>query len=335
MRTMKKRFRERDQRTVGIVGVLVVVALLVLALSSGSIYRALTSVSYTAWFAEAGGLAAGADVRVGGLTVGTVDTVTLARGQVKVGFSLQEPGHLGDLTGAAIRTATPLGVKFLAVLPSGGGQLAPGAEIPLDRTSSPYDLAAILGQLTQHTAQLDTGQLAEALDTVAGTLANTPDELRTTLDGVNRLAQLVAGQDQALRDLLARANTVTGVLAQRNRELSQLFADGTLLLGELNAHRTVIGQLLTSTTAMLDQLTGLVHDNQQQLGPALAQLQGVLDLLNSDNQLLGSVIQGLNTYSGTLGESVGGGPWFYGYIPDLPPTNIAPLLPDVLKALGP
>ncbi|TDV55357.1 MCE family protein [Actinophytocola oryzae] len=335
MLNTKKRFRERDPRKVGIVGVLAVVALLVLALSSGSLYRALTSVAYSAWFAEAGGLSVGADVRIGGLTVGEVESVALARGHVKVGFTVAEPGNLGARTGAAIKTATPLGVRFLAVLPEGTGRLAPGAEIPLDRTSSPYDLAAILGQVTQHTEQLDTGRLAEALDTVADTLKDTPDELRTTLDGVNRLAQTVAGQDQALRDLLSRADTVTGVLAQRNRELAQLFDDGTLLLGELNRHRTVISQLLTSTATLLDQLTGLVHDNQRQLEPALQQLQGVLDLLNADDHLLGSVIQGLNAYTGSLGESVGGGPWFYGYIPNLPPTNLAPLLPDVLKALGP
>lgn len=335
MLIMKKRFRELDPRKVGVAGLLLVVVLLVLALTSGTIYRSLTSASYSAVFSEAAGLASGAEVRIGGLAVGEVDSVELEGGHVRVKFSVQGPGNLGEQTGAAIKTATPLGVKFLAVLPSGTGQLASGAEIPLSRTSSPYDLAGVLGQLTQRTQQLDTGKLATALDTVATTLRDTPQDLRNALDGVNRLAGTVSEEDQGLRDLLSRANTVTGVLAQRNRELSQLFDDGNLLLGELNQRKDVIAQLLSSTTTMLDQLSGLVHDNQQQLRPALDQLRGVVDLLNSDNQLFGSVLQGLNIYAGSLGESVGGGPWFYGFIPDLPPTNIVPLLPDVLKAVGP
>jgi phospholipid/cholesterol/gamma-HCH transport system substrate-binding protein len=331
----KKRFRERDPRLIGLIGTAVVLTLLAVTLSSGSIYRSLTGGSYTALFAESAGLAPGAEVRIGGLAVGKVEGVRLAGDHVKVAFTVAGPGALGELTAAAIKTANPLGVKFLAVLPTGGGQLADGAEIPLARTTSPYDLTEVLGQLTRHTGQLDTGKLAQALDTVATTLKGTPQALHTTLDGVNRLAQTVAGQDQSLRELLGRANTVTGVLAQRNRQLSQLFDDGNLLLGELNQRRALISSLLTTTTGMLDQLTGLVHDNQQQLGPVLQQLQGVLDLLNSDDRTLGSVIQGLNIYAGSLGESVSGGPWFFGYIPNLPPTNLAPLLPDVLKAVGP
>lgn len=335
MLTAKKRFRERNPRLIGVVGLAVAAALLVLTMSSGAIYRSLTSASYSALFRESAGLAAGADVRIGGLAVGKVDGVRLAGDHVTVTFTVEGPGNLGELTGAAIKTANPLGVKFLAVLPSGGGQLPEGTEIPLVRTSSPYDLTEVLSHLTQTTGQLDTAQLATALDTVATTLQGTPQALHSALDGVNRLTQTIAGQDQALRDLLSHANTVTGVLAQRNRQLSQLFDDGNLLLGELNARRTLISSLLSSTTAMLEQLSGLVHDNQQQLKPALQQLQGVLDLLTSDDRTLGSVIQGLNIYAGSLGESVSGGPWFYGYIPNLPPTNLAPLLPDVLKAVGP
>ncbi|GAA5148915.1 hypothetical protein GCM10023321_11920 [Pseudonocardia eucalypti] len=335
MLNSKIRFRERDPRVVGTVGIAAVVVMLLLALTSGSLYRSLANASYSAQFTEAAGLTAGADVRIGGLTVGKVDSVELAGDHVRVEFNVAGPGNLGELTGAAIKSATSLGVRYLAVLPSGGGQLPAGAEIPLARTTSPYDLTQILGQLTQHSARLDKQQLAKALDTVATTLKGTPAALHGALDGVNRLTQLVAQEDQALRELLGRANTVTGVVAQRNRELSRLFNDGNLLLDELNRRRAVIASLLTSTSSMLEQLSGLVRDNREQLRPALEELQKVLDMLNADDQLMGSTIQGLNIYAGSLGESVAGGPWFFGYIPDLPPTNLAPLLPDVLKAVGP
>jgi phospholipid/cholesterol/gamma-HCH transport system substrate-binding protein len=335
MLSVNTRFRELDPRKVGLIGMALVLVGLVLALNSGAIYRSLTSATYSAAFVEAGGLTEGSDVRIGGFPVGKVQTVKLDHGHVRVDFTVKGPGNLGALTGAAIKTATPLGNKFLAVLPSGGGRLEPGSEIPLSRTNSPYDITGILSQLTQKTEQLDAPKLATALDTAAATLKNTPGSLRTTLDGINRLSQTITGQDQQLRDLLAHADSVTGVFASRNRQLSQLFDDGNLLLAELDRRRAVIAQLLTTTTATVDQLNGLVHDNQQQLRPALQQLQGVLDLLNRDDQLIGSVVQGLNVYAGGLGDSVGGGPWYYGYIPNLPPTNLVPLLPDVLKKVGP
>jgi phospholipid/cholesterol/gamma-HCH transport system substrate-binding protein len=335
MRSMKTRFRERDPRKVGLVGVLVVGAMLALSLTSGSILRSLTSATYTASFAEASGLTSGAEVRIGGHGVGKVESVKLDRGQVKVRFTVEGPGNLGELTGAAIKTATPLGVKFLAVLPAGGGQLADDAEIPLHRTTSSYDLTTILRQLTERSEEIDSGQLVRALDTVSTALRDTPEELHATLEGVNRLAQTIAGQDQQLRGLLERADTVTGVLAQRNRELSRLFDDGNLLLAELNQRRTVISQLVRTTATLLENLRGLVQDNQHQLRPVLDQLKGVLDILNRDERFLGTLMHGLNVYAGNLGEAVGGGPWFYGYIPNLPPTNLVPLLPDILKAVGP
>lgn len=327
----KKKFREFDPRKVGLIGVAFLLVLLAVTLSSGKIYRSLTSETYSAAFKEAGGLRAGAEVRIGGLAVGEVQSVELDHGHVKVQFTVEEPGNLGGETGAAIKTATPLGVKVLTVLPAGGGELPADSEIPLSRTNSPYDLAQILGQLTRQTGKLDTPQLAQALDTVSAALKDTPKGLRSSLNGVNRLAQTVNSQDQALRDLLSRAETVTGVFAQRNRDLSELFDQGNRLFAELDKRRAVIRMLLRTTNTTIDQLRGLVQDNQQQIQPTLRHLEGALDLLNRDDKLLGSIIQGFNIYAGSLGESVGGGPWFYGYIPNLPPTNIAPLLPDLLK----
>lgn len=330
-----KSFREMNRGRIGVVGAVVVVVALAVALNSGAIYRALTSATYTAAFSEAGGLKVGDEVRIGGYTVGQVKDVSLEGGHVTAEFTVEGPGNLGTLTGAGIKTATPLGTRFLGVFPSGGGHLPSGSEIPLERTNSPYSINQVLSQLTTQSGEIDTGQFSKALDTVSSTLQDAPPSLRKALDGVSSLSKAIAGQDSDLRKLLANADSVTGVFAERNQQLSRLFQDGNLLLNELNSRREVISQLLVNGKAMLDQLNGLVKDNEQQLGPVLEQLHGVLDMLNRDDQLIGSIIQGANTYAGSLGDDVGSGPWYVGYVPNIAPTNIAPLLPDVLKSLGP
>lgn len=320
----------RNTVRIGATGLAVLLGLMLLALNSGTVIRDLTTTSYHADFAEAGGLAAGDTVRVAGLIMGTVDSVALQGSHVEVTFSVRHGGHLGTTTGAAIRTATVLGTKYLALLPSGQGTLAAGSTIPLSRTQSAYNLTEILSTLTNKVGAVNTGQLAKSFDTIATAFQNSPPALRSTLTGVRALSETIASRDAALSQLLAHAGAVTGVLAQRSHQIGTLITDGNQLLATLYQRRAEIRLLLVNVTAVIDQLKGLAADNQRQLGPALAQLQGVLTVLNNNATNITQIIAGLQRYAGSLGEVVGGGPWFYAYLQNIVPTNLVPVVPGLL-----
>ena len=93
---------------------------------------------YSAYFAEAGGIKSGSDVRVSGLSVGRVSDIHLEGTKVRVDFTVGNGVELGDRTEAAIKTETVLGTKMLELTPRGDGKLT--GTIPLERTTSPYDL---------------------------------------------------------------------------------------------------------------------------------------------------------------------------------------------------
>jgi len=327
MPILRQNFSERDPVKVGIAALLGITLLGVVLFSASPVVRALSSISYTAVFGDAGGLQTGNDVRLNGARVGKVDNVRLDDDHVDVDFTVTHVGRLGLATRAAIKAETVLGTKFLGVQPEGPGELPAGAVIPLERTNSPYDIAQALSTLTRKSEQLDKQHLVQALNTINTTFADTPPSLRSALDGVSRLSQTLASRDVALRELLAHANTVTGVVARRSDNLVQLVTDGDQLLTELNRRREVIRQLLVNVTRVFDQLNGLVKDNRDQLQPALDELKDVLDLLNRNDKNLAAVVHGLNTFGGVLGDTVGGGPWAYSTIGNLPPTNLFPPLP--------
>lgn len=316
----------------GVVGLLVVTILVGVALSAAGIRDAVTTDAYSARFSEVGGLNPGDQVRVAGVQAGTVDAIDLEPGAVVVHFTVDRSGRIGTETGATIRTATVLGTKFLDVEPSGPGALEEGSEIPLARTRSPFDVQQILNRLTRETGELDVPTLARSLGTVADTLDRTPPELRAAISGLTRLSDTIAARDEGLRQLLANANGVTGILAQRSGQITQILADGNLLLGELVARRDAINGVLVQTTAVFNQLNGLVEDNQEQIDPALRELSQVLDLLHRNRDGIAATIEGLRNYAGSLGEAVSGGPWFYGYIPNLAPTNLSQQTLDGLLA---
>ena len=140
-----KSFAERNPLVIGAVGV----SLTATAIFLGLQYRHLPFVSsqrsYSGYFAEAGGLTGGEAVQVNGYKAGSVSGITLDGARVLVTFKVDEGIHLGDRTEAAIKTKSLLGAKILEVTPRGDGSLV--GPIPVERTTSPYQLPDALGDL--------------------------------------------------------------------------------------------------------------------------------------------------------------------------------------------
>lgn len=322
-----KHFAERNTRTIGLIGIGVIVAVLVAAVNIGPILGLLGGSTYTAAFTDAAGLTAGSQVRVSGLKVGNVQSVEIDGAQVVVEFTAQDV-RLGEQTRAAIKAESALAGKVLALTPRGDGELS--ETIPVQRTDTPYSLTDAVQDTSATAGQIDTRRLAEAFDTLSETFADTPSELRGALRGVRRLSETIASRDEALGDLLSSANGVSGLLAERSKQITTIMADGNKLLAELEARRDVIDALLVNLTELSEQISGLVKDNRSTLRPALRELRATLKVLNKNKGNLEKVIAGIAAYAKSLGETVGGGPFFYALVQNLAPTNLAPVLPGLL-----
>src|SRR6476646_224940 len=103
-----KPLAERNRITVGVVGILIVLALVVAVFSYNKIPFIKGTDDYSAYFSEAGGIKAGSDVRVSGLSVGKVSGVKLDGTKVLVTFTVSDNVALGDRTEASIKTETVL-----------------------------------------------------------------------------------------------------------------------------------------------------------------------------------------------------------------------------------
>ena len=118
-----KPLAERNRLTVGLVGVAIIVALVTAVFSYDKIPFIKGTSDYSAYFAEAGGIKSGSDVRVSGLGVGRVSGISLEGTKVLVDFTVRDGVDLGDRTEAAIKTETVLGTKYLELTPRGDGSL--------------------------------------------------------------------------------------------------------------------------------------------------------------------------------------------------------------------
>lgn len=328
-----KPLAERNRLTVGLVGVLVLATLVVAVFSYDKIPFIKGTSDFSAYFADAGGIKTGSDVRVSGLGVGRVSDITLQGNKVLVDFTVGDNVELGDRTEAAIKTETVLGTRYLELTPRGDGSL--NGPIPLERTKSPYDLTDALGDLTTTISGLDTTQLSSSLTTLAETFKDTPPELKLALEGVARFSDTLNTRDAKLRDLLANANKVTAVLAKRSDQIAQLVANANALLAELLSQRQSLDALMGNLTAVSTQISGLVSDNRTQLKPAVDKLNGVLGILDNRKKELQRTLYLLRRYAMSFGEVLGSGPFFKASVVNLAPGQFSqPFIDAAFSDLG-
>jgi len=324
-----KSFRERNPVPIGIIGTVVLVGIAALVYFWGDL-PGISGTTYQAEFSEAAGLRADDEVRVAGVKVGTVKDVELDAahdyGRVLVTFRVDD-AWIGDHTTAAIKIKTLLGRKFLALHPTGDDEQDPGDPIGLDRTATPYDVTQAFQGLANTVGDIDTAQLADSFRTISDTFADSPEHVRTALDGLSALSVTISSRDSQLAELLANTRQITTTLAGTNSEFAKLLDDGKLLLTELNNRREAIHDLLTGTSDLARQLSGLVADNERQLGPALAQLDQVTDILTRYGDKLDRSLKLAGPYFRVLNNITGSGEWIDTYVCGLIPDNREPCTP--------
>lgn len=326
-------FSERNPVILGAIGAVALTAVVIATLQFRDLLAFTQGHTYTASFADAGGLKTGAAVQVAGYQVGTVKDIALEDSHALVTFEVDDDIQVGDRSEAAIKTKALLGTKVLEVTPRGDG--AQTDTIPVQRTTSPYQLPDALGDLSATISGLNTDQLSSSLTVLAQTFADTPPQLQAAVSGVARFSQTLNDRDAQLRSLLSNANKATGILAQRSDQIVSLVADTNALLIQLEDQSSALDELSHNFSALSRQLRGMIAENRDTLKPALDRLNGVLTIVDNRKAKVQEALKGLRDYATSLGESVASGPFFKAYLANLLPGQfLQPFVDAAFSDLG-
>ena len=315
-----KPFHERNPVIIGAASLAAIVLLLLAAFRAQDLPLIGGGDTYYASFAESGGLKVNDEVRIAGVRVGKVNSVELDDGEVKVGFKVKTDSTFGKETGAAIKVKTLLGAMYLSLEPAGDGQLKEGTTIPVERTSSPFDVVDAFSGLAETSADIDTDQLAQSLTTFADLTRNTPEEFRSALSGVSALSQTIASRDEQINSLLKNLDRVSTVLNARDDDIVSLMRDSDVLFRALVARRDSVHNLLVATSELSSELTALVSQSRDDLKPALSHLENVLAVLNKNQDNLDNSLRLMEPFYRVFANTLGTGPWFDTYIDNFPPV---------------
>lgn len=311
------KYRGRQLIRAGILGVVLILLVIAVGLAPERLVSWATAVRYQAQFADAGGLAVGNDVTISGIKVGTVSSVALEGRNALVTMVVDGSVSLGSATTAHIRTGTLLGERVVTLESKGEGSLHPMDVIPVSRTASPYSLTEAVSELTSNTAGTDTASLNQSLDTLSATLDQVAPQLGPAFDGLTRLSKAINDRDETLGDLLENGADVTEILSDRSQQVNTLILNANDLVSVLSARRYAIVELLAHTSALSQQLSGLIADNEKELAPTLEKLNGVTEILEKNRDNIAKALPGLAKFQITLGETIGNGPYYQAYVPNI------------------
>ncbi|MGB8402756.1 MAG: MCE family protein [Mycobacterium sp.] len=316
------KYRGKQLARMGFIGVVVISLIIAVGLSPERLIAWASAIRYQAEFADAGGITVGNDVTISGTKVGTVSDVSLRGRNALVTFSIDGSVPIGSETAAQVRTGTLLGERVLTLQSNGSRTMHPMEVIPVTRTASPYSLTEAVSELTTNTAGTDTDSLNQSLDTLSATLDQVAPQLGPAFDGLTRLSQAINARDDTLGELLKDSGDVTKVLSDRSAQVNTLILNANDLVAVLSARRYAIVELLAHTSALAQQLSGLIHDNEKELAPTLDKLNSVTAVLEKNRDNIAKALPGLAKFQRTLGETIGNGPYYQAYVPNLSISQI-------------
>jgi phospholipid/cholesterol/gamma-HCH transport system substrate-binding protein len=268
---------------VGIFTLAMVVVTAALVMVFGE-FRFSSGHTYTANFTEASRLKSGQDVRMAGMAVGTVKSLTLkSDNTVDVTFDVSDRYQLYTSTRALIRYENLVGDRYLELAFSPGDlrELPPGATIPRQNTEPALDLDALLGGLRPVLKGLDGTRINEISSAVI--------ELLQGQDGA--LADVLAGTGAFSSDLAARSDLIGDVIDHLNAVLATVDAHGA----QFDASVDELQRLITGLAAGRDPIAGALE-------PLAGAETGLTDMLRDSRRPLQGVIENTRPLAQRLDE---------------------------------
>ncbi len=293
---------------------------LMLTLSGGNLG---SSNEYKAVFSDVTGVAKGDDVRIAGVSVGSVKKVEIAGADKAVlTFSVQSSTPLTQDTNAQLRFRNLVGQRYLALYQGGDGntaRLAPGSTIPQERTEEALDLNVLLNgfkPVFQALSPSDTNKFAfEIVQTLQGEAGNVQSLLARTASLTNTLAD----RDQLIGDVVVNLSDVLETIGDRDQQLTATIDTLQQFVTGLKDDREAILGSLDSISDLTTETSNLLVEGRPDLAADVKQLRRLTGNLSRKRNLdtLEDAVQILPIKMEKLGNLASNGSLFNFYVCEL------------------
>ena len=253
----------------------------------------------TADFPRTVSLYEGSDVRVLGVPVGKVDSVTPSGTQVVVTMHYDADVKVPANAKAVIISPSIVGDRFVQLTPaySGGRVLADGATLDQDRTAVPLELDQIYSSLDDLTVALgpnganQKGALTDLLDTTARNFGGQGKKFHRTIENFGKLSGTLADNKDQLFGSVRELEGFVRTLSRNDHTVRRFNRTLAQVSGMLAGERGDLAASLHNLGTAMKQVSGFVRENREILGKNIAGLDDITQILVKQRAALAETLR--------------------------------------------
>lgn len=253
----------------------------------------------TAYFPRAVSIYEGTDVRVLGVTVGSVDEVVPEGTQVKVVMTYDEDFKIPQDAQAVIVSPSVVGDRYVQLTPAyeSGDVMADNTVIKVDQTAIPLELDEIYSSIDRLTVAVGPegankdGALTDLLEQTAANFAGKGDQFHQTIKDFGRFSETLDNNKDELFESTEQLGGFIKTLADNDqtvRGFNRSLGDVSQLLAD---ERQELTSALSNLGVALDEVGKFVKRNRAVLGRNIKDINQVAKVLVRQRGALDEILR--------------------------------------------
>jgi len=293
------RARGAKPRTIAVLGKVLASTVVVALVATGfALWPRTHSIQVTGMFSRAVGLYPGSDVRVLGVPIGTVTSVTPEGDHVSVEFEYDAAVKVPANAQAAIVSPSLVSDRYVQLLPAytSGKVMTSGSTIARDHTAVPVELDQVTQSMDDLVVALGpngankSGALSRLLDTGAKNLKGQGGAIHDTNHDLSLALQTLAGGKDDLFSTVKNLQSFTSMLATNDSQVRSLNGVLASVSDQLAGERGDLGAALKNLAIALSETSTFVHDNRAVLTTDISQLTAVTTTIAKQRDALAETL---------------------------------------------
>lgn len=252
----------------------------------------------TAYFAKTVGVYPDSEVKVLGIGVGRITSVTPAGDRVRVEMTVDQGIEIPADAQAVVVAPSLVSDRYVQLTPAyeSGPLMADRTVIPLERTATPVELDDLTASVNDLATALgpnganEDGAVSDVLDTAAANLSGNGELFNQTIKELSAASATLADSRGDLFTTVDNLATFTEALAESDAQVKAFNDKLADVSGYLADDRDELGTALTSLGTALTDVHGFIATNKDAISSNVDKLTGVTQALADQRAAIAEIL---------------------------------------------